>query len=199
MNDVTVVIPTLQSRSDLLGRAISSVVMQLAPPDAIIVITDTDRWGAPATRTRGLEMVQTKWVAFLDDDDEMYPVHLQALMMHAETTAADLVFPWFDVQGGLDPFPENEGRDYDAATPHQTTVTFLVKTEAALAVGGFVDPAAIDPHLDPGTDTEGHRAGEEFRFVLRLAEAGYKIAHLNQRTWKWRHWSQNTMGLPSRA
>jgi hypothetical protein len=199
VNDITVVVPTVPQRGELLGRALASVSEQIAPPDAVIVVYDTGRWGGPATRTKGLEMVQTEWTAFLDDDDEFMPQHLQNLKMHQETTGADMVFPWFRViGGGYDPFPHHQYREYDVNNPHQTTVTFLVRTKAALAVGGFIDPDYIDPELDPGKDAEGHRAGEEFRMVLRLAQAGYKIAHLQEMTWKWRHWGGNSMGLPSK-
>lgn len=198
MNGISVVIPTVPKRADLLGRALASVSAQLAPPDAVVVVYDLGWEGGPRVRTRGLGMVTTEWVAFLDDDDEFLPNHLQALMMHQETTGADLVFPWFHVAGGSDPFPENEHREFDLNEPHQTTVTFLVRTKVALEVNGFIDPAAIDPEFDPGTDAQGHRAGEEYRFVIRVAQAGYKIAHLDQRTWRWRHWRGNSMGMPSK-
>jgi hypothetical protein len=197
VNGITVVIPTVAKRADLLSRAIASVVAQTEPPEAIIVVVDSERQGAPVVRTRGLDMVTTPWVAFLDDDDDFKPQHLQRLREHAEATGADFVFPWFDVIGGTDPFPDNEHREYDIEAPHQTTVTFLVKTEAAKAVGGFIDPD-MDDMVDPGVDGEGHRAGEEFRFVIRLARAGYKVEHLHERTWNWRHWTGNSMGMPSR-
>lgn len=201
--DITVVIPTVPTRKHLLERAMRSAQDQLHQPVAIAVALDTKGEGATATRTRGLAMVQTEWTAFLDDDDEFMPEHLQALMMHQETTGADLVFPWFDVIGGRDPFPENEGRQFSLENPHQTTITFLVRTAAARDVGTFEFAPGIDAH-DPGVDEQGHRAGEDFRFVIRMVEAGYRVEHLNQRTWKWHHWIKpdgtlgNSMGLPSR-
>lgn len=199
MSGITVVIPTIPQRTAMRRTALDSVDNQLLPADAVIVVMDNAGEGACITRTRGLNMVTTEWVAWLDDDDEFYPTHLQALMMHAETTGADMVFPWFDVGGGgSDPFPGNESREFDVENPHQTTITFLVRTEAAKAVGGFTSDLDIDME-DPGVDAQGHRAGEDLRFVIRLARAGYKISHLNQRTWKWLHHSSNTMGLASRA
>lgn len=201
---ITVVIPTVLNRQDKLIAAIQSAENQTLPPEAIVVVIDKDGEGAAATRTRGLEMVQTEWTAFLDDDDVFYPIHLQTLKMHQETLGADFVFPWFDVVGGSDPFPSNEHREFDVENPHQTTITFLVRTEAALAVGGFVYEPGVDAE-DPGTDGQGNRAGEDLRFVIRLARAGYKIGHLHQRTWRWNHWRKpdgsagNSMGLPSRV
>lgn len=201
---ITVVIPTVLARKDRLSTAIESAENQSLPPEAIVVVVDVDGDGAAATRTRGLEMVQTEWTAFLDDDDVLYPVHLQALKMHQETHGADLVFPWFDVVGGTDPFPENEAREFDVENPHQTTITFLVRTEAAREANGFVYEPGVEAE-DPGTDEQGHRAGEDLRFVIRLARLGYKIVHLNQRTWRWNHWVKpdggvgNSMGMPSRV
>jgi glycosyltransferase involved in cell wall biosynthesis len=197
MSEITVVIPTVEKRSDLLGRAILSVVKQTLQPAGIIVVIDSTRAGAAEMRTRGLEMVTTEWVAFLDDDDTFNPEHLQRLMETAEATGADFVFPWFDVMGGTDPFPTNEHREFDVEAPHQTTVTTLVRTKAALAVGGFRWDEGIYGD-DPGIDAEGHRSGEEFRFVIRLARAGYKIVHLDERTWTWFHHQRNSMGMPSR-
>lgn len=201
MNGITVVIPSVPSRNLLVGRAVSSVSAQTQVPDAVIVAYDDIRGGAAYSRTKGLNMVQTEWTAFLDDDDEMGTEHLEKLYAHAIATQADFVFPWFTVMGGPDPFPANEKIPWTLEAPHQTTVTFLVRTEAAKAVGGFLDPQS-DPECDPGTDSQGNRAGEEFRFVVRLAEAGYKIEKLYERTWTWHHWTNgprpgNSSGLPS--
>lgn len=199
MNGVTVVIPTVAKRSDLLARAIRSVIAQTEPPDAILVMPDTEGLGASEIRSRGVELVSTEWIAFLDDDDEFMPEHLEHLMAKAKEADADMVFSWFEVTGGgSDPFPSNEHREFDINDPHQTTVTFLVKTEAVLKVGCFRWTDGTD-EFDPGQDPQGHRAGEEFRCVIRLANAGYKIAKLDKRTWRWRHHGNNTMGLPSRV
>jgi hypothetical protein len=140
--------------------------------------------------------VQTEWLAYLDDDDMLGPVHLERLMDHAEKTNADLVFPWFTVVGsGSDPFPANEHREWDAENPHHTTVTFLVRTEVARKVGFFIDSDLYTPEefLD---GPPGQKQGEEFRFVLRVAAEGYKIEKLHERTWFWRHHRTNTSGQP---
>lgn len=198
---ITVVIPTFPARADKLGRAVASTQTQTRPAEAVIVVSDRDGVGAGVNRTRGLMMVETEWTAFLDDDDYFKPEHLEKLLAHAEKTGADFVFPWFTVIGsGRDPFPMNEAKEWTLEDPHQTTITFLVKTEVAQALGGFIDqPDDSDPDGEEvGTDAQGHRAGEDFRFVLRLARAGYKIEKLHERTWVWTHWSGNTSGMPSR-
>lgn len=203
VNGITVVIPSVPNRSLLVARAVTSVSNQTMLPDAVIVSYDDKHLGAGYSRTKGLNMVQTEWTAFLDDDDEFGTEHIEKLYNRAVETGADFVFPWFHVMGGPDPFPENEMKEWSLEEAHQTTVTFLVKTEAAKAVGGFLDAANIDPELDPGTDDGGNRAGEEYRFVIRLAQAGYKVEKLYERTWTWYHWQSggkagNSSGLASR-
>jgi len=103
MNDssdsVTVIIPT-KARNHLLNRAISSVVNQTFPHVNIIVVDDNaqeervrvalanSEWindsrvkvienhsslNAARARNVALDAVQTKWVTYLDDDDEYLP------------------------------------------------------------------------------------------------------------------------------
>lgn len=191
---ITVVIPTVAPRQQMLNRALKSVAAQTLQPADVIVVTDTERQGAPLTRQRGLEAVKTKLVAFLDDDDEFLPQHLERCREHLYSTGADLVYPWFHVVGGTDPFPQFYGRPWDPQAPHHTTVTVLARTDALLAVGGFLaeGPDNLDNPDDP-------RAGEEYRMVLALNSAGYWISHLPERTWNWHHHGQNTSGLPRKV
>lgn len=192
--DVTVVIPTIPVRSHYLQRALGSVYAQTVQVANTVVQSDENRLGAAANRDLGLDQVNSEWTAFLDDDDELYPDHVRALLKHAEATGADLVYPWFDVIGGTDPFPFFEGQAWSNDNVHQVPVTFLVKTEAAQVVGGFsggwADSNSVDEY--------GNRMGEDLHFIWKMVEAGYKIEHLNQRTWAWHHHGSNTSGLPDR-
>lgn len=190
MSDITVVIPTIPPREHLLRRALDSVAAQTLPAAQIVVVTDHHRLGAPANRQRGLDQVETDWVAFLDDDDEFKPHHLQACMQAALDEEADMVFPWFEVYGGLDPFPHYFGKPWDKAVPTHTTVTTLVRTAVAREAGGFVCPETAD--------LSGKQfADEDWLFTLRVNEVG-KIYHLAEKTWIWHHDSGNTSGLPHR-
>lgn len=180
MTTISVVIPSIPPRARLRARALVSVCGQTRQPDEIVVEIDHEGAGAAHTRDKALRTATSDRVAFLDDDDELGQLHLERLEAVMDETGADLVFPWFTVIGGVDPFPQHFGRVWTKDDPTQTTITFLVKREAALAVGGFIDG-------DEGVDGDGHRAGEDFRFVCRLADAGYSIVHLPERTWKWHH------------
>jgi glycosyltransferase involved in cell wall biosynthesis len=203
--EITVAIPTIPPRREMLARALASVAEQSLPAVAVSIAVDTQREGAAMTRERALNMVTTEYVAFLDDDDELYPCHLARLSEKLLEEDADLVYPWFDVIGGTDPFPQFEERPWDNAAPHQVPITFLARTDAVRDAGGFLlgwDPGNV------ATDALGNRAGEDYRLILRMVAKGHRIAHLVGRTWAWHHWSYpkgngdwgtgNTSGLPDR-
>ena len=132
----------------------------------------------------------TEWVAFLDDDDEFLPEHVDKLLSFAIATDADYVFPWFTVVGGGDPFPQHFGMPWNNDIPRQTTVTTLVRTELAQEIG-FLRPTE-------GDNVGGDVWGEDYQFTLECMKAGAKIMHLPERTWLWHHDSNNTSGRPDR-
>jgi glycosyltransferase involved in cell wall biosynthesis len=184
---ITVVIPTIKPRATLLSRAVDSVENQILRPDRIIVEHDYVKRGAPLTRDAGLQKVETDWVAFLDDDDYLYPQHLTHMLAVAKATCADYVYSWFDTCGG-DPFPSYHETDpWHPDRPIQTTVTTLVRTDLAKAVG-FREPATESP-------PDGMRAGEDWAFTLGCLHNGAKIVHLPERTWHWCHHNCHELGL----
>lgn len=193
MNDITVVVPSIPPRADLLKRALTSIENQIYPAARVVVEYDNNREGAALTRQRGLWRVVTPWVAFLDDDDEFLPQHLSALRACADKYEADFVFSWYRVVGGTDPRPQEFGLPWSPEHPRQTTITTLVNTDLALKVGGFIDKGE-DIDL---TSPDRHYAGEDWRFTRRINEAG-KIVHLPEVTWLWHHHGANTSGLPTR-
>lgn len=196
--DISVCIPTIEPRQHLLRRALASVNAQTLAPIEIVIHRDLYREGAPATRQHALENAACEWVAFLDDDDEFMPHHLDALARCAEDTGADYVYSYFTIIGpdgrelpGNDPL-RTFGQPFNPAQPQQTTITTLVRRELALQVGGFLRPSDAPPTPD------GHRAGEDWAFTLGCVEAGAKIVHHPERTWYWHHHGANTSGLPDR-
>jgi hypothetical protein len=208
---ITVVIPTIPPRRGMLHRATDSVARAIAElperklsvsVDAII-ITDRAKLGAASTRDTGLRAVETEWVAFLDDDDEMLPNHLAELYSAALThpSCPDYLWSQFQII-----FPPSTGRiagpgphflgqkafeQWNDDDPCQTTITTLVKTELALDAGGFVPPAE-DELVD------GNAAGEDFRFTMACRAAGGTFRHVPEVTWHWHHHNQNTSGRPDR-
>lgn len=183
---VTVVIPSIPPRTgSLLARAMRSVTAQTRPVGAVSIAVDHDGDGAARTRNRALAGVVTEWAAFLDDDDELYPHHISDLLATAERTGADMVYPWFDVPEGFDPFPHMEGRQFSREELREYNyipVTVLVRTQLIRRVGGFRPKG---PPENPCDDWGAWDA---------LVEAGAKIVHHKGRTWAW-HWHQgNTSG-----
>lgn len=194
---VTVVIPTIATRSEKLNRAVQSVYAQTLRPEALIISEDTDRLGAPGNRDAGLSRVSSPWVALLDDDDYFYPDHLDTLYRAALDTGADIVYSWFDVEGGTDPFPENFGKPWNPEAPVQTTVTILAKTEVLRKVGGYSNPTPlIEQELE--LHAQGNTIGEDLRIVLAANAQGAKIVHVPKKTWCYVHHDSNTSGLPDR-
>lgn len=196
-SDITVVITTVgRPRRLLLRRALESVWRQTLQPDAIVVVQDTERRGAAWNRQAGTDMVRTDLVAYLDDDDEMYPHHLESLR-EAMNDDTSLIYPWFDVAGGTDPFPHLFGCDWEVHRG-QVPVTFLARVDDIRAAGGWTNFGRWEDEgeLDPA----GNRAGEDYQLILRMHDNLLaKIQHLPERTWLWHHDSGNSSGLPSRV
>lgn len=190
MCDVTVVIPTLPARRKThLTRALASVEAQTHLATAVIVERDNDRTGAAATRNRAIEQVETEWTAFLDDDDYLLPDHLAVLCDTAREHDADVVWPWFRVEGGTDPFPMHRGRQWNPQDPHIFPITTLVRTSLLREVGGFSTGTRTAP--------DGRVvAGEDWRLWNALSAAGARFRHVDKVTWVWVHWGGNQSGMP---
>lgn len=189
-HSISVIIPTIPPRRSLLKRAIESVEAQTHPAIEIITETDVNKEGPAVVRNRAAARAKGEWLAFLDDDDEMLPQHLETLVAAQVDSGADLVWPWFRVVGGTDPFPMHRGRQWDATDPHIFPITVLLRKSLFNLVEGFLP--SRDHHPD------GHETGEDFNLWLRLSEAGAWFHHVRDITWHWHHDSRNTSGLPSR-
>jgi glycosyltransferase involved in cell wall biosynthesis len=173
----------------MLIDALVSVTAQSRPVDAIHVAVDTEHDGAAVTRTRALAGVTAEWAAFLDSDDRWYPHHVEALLETARDTNADVVYPWFDLPVGTDPFPQYEGREFDAETirSHQNyiPITVLARTSLLHHVGGF------EHRGDPGNPCE------DWGMWIKCLNEGAKFVHHYARTWEWRWHGGNTSGSGS--
>lgn len=183
---VTAVVPSIPPRAGtFLHQALDSVLMQERAVDDISVHIDHGRLGAAGARTRALSGVGTEWSALLDDDDVWYPDHVRLLLEHAIETGADLVYPWFEVPTGFDPWPGTEGQPFDEERLRRENyipITVLVRTELLWDAGGFTPKGPLDnPCEDWGT-------------WERLLAAGARFSHLPRRTWQWNWHPGNTSG-----
>lgn len=202
MTAITVIVPTIAGRERMLSRAVKSVHAQTHRPIDLLTLVDEHGAGAAACRDRMLADVDTDWVAPLDDDDVLYPQHLADLLACAESTGADLAYPWFDVHGPTgkheqwrDPHSRWEGAPWDPETPHQVPVTVLARTAVLRAVGGWTDHGRWTPDM-AGIDEAGNRVGEDYLLIQRLVAVAARIVHHPARTWRWNHHGKNTSGRP---
>jgi glycosyltransferase involved in cell wall biosynthesis len=182
---VTVVTPSIPPRAKMLRRALASVVTQTRPADAISVAIDRDHEGSAATRNRALEAVGTEWAAFLDDDDQFLPHHLELLLACAEQTGADVVYPIPEVEGRPPPVLRF-GLPFDPVALRQANyipVTSLVRTRMA-QISRFRCPR--------GT------VYDDWGFYLGLLNINARFVHLPEKTWVWNWHPGNTQGQPDR-
>lgn len=201
---ITVIIPTIPPRKKLLERALESVRAQTLQPYDVLVSTDNRKEGAAVRRNEALKCVRTEWVAFLDDDDEFLPNHLELLAARAELENADLVYPWFTVVGGTDPLRFNVGgklvtplgipfgaaqAQYILTDGNFIPVTHLSRTEVVLSVGGFPVPETTEwPFRDC----------EDWGFLKRMLQSGAVFSHEPTRTWVWHRDIGSTSGRADR-
>ena len=189
-NSVTVCIPSIPSRSNLLAtRAIPSVLAQNFPASEIAVSIDRTGLGGWANRNKTIEMAGSEWIAFLDDDDELLPNHLELLVKASADSGADVCWGWFDVVGGTDPFPQHRGRQWDPENPHIFPITALIRRSLVLDSGATFK-------ADP--DNTGNWGVQDYPFWRSLSDAGGKFCAIHDTTWRWYHHENNTSGLPSR-
>jgi GT2 family glycosyltransferase len=161
-----------------------SIAKQTEPVCSIAITMDDQHQGAGPTRTRALRMVQTEWTAFMDDDDELLPDHLAKLFAAAKETEADVLWPWFKVVGGTDPFPHARGVQLDVENPHIFPICTLVRTELA-------QEAEF-----PGENLTGAWLNDDWPFWRKLADAGAKFHAIPDVTWYWHHHGYGTPGTP---
>jgi glycosyltransferase involved in cell wall biosynthesis len=187
---VTVLVPTIPPRREMLGRALLSVMSQHQLPDVVTVAVDNERLGAAGNRNRMLPWVSTDWVAFLDDDDELLPNHLLVLLQNSSD--ADVIYTGCTVIGpqGQDLGYNEEwgrfGKPFSEPLLRKKSylpVTSLVRTHLA-KLSSFQAPAGSNY--------------DDWGFYLGLLDQGARFKHVPQKTWIWHHHSKNSSGRPDR-
>ena len=190
--EVTVVVPT-RDRPALLADALTSVGAQewraartivvddgsadpLRPPSgaAVELLRRPQPGGVAAARNRGLERVETEWVAFLDDDDLWAPAKLARQLEVAAAAHADFVWCAVVVVDarrrpvGLVPAADPGSllsrlvRTNAIGSPSSV----LARTELVRAVGGFDEELGLLADWDLWLRLAGAGTGSASREVL---------------------------------
>jgi glycosyltransferase involved in cell wall biosynthesis len=195
--DVTVCTATIPSRSELLQRCVESVKNQTLQPKEHLIKLDDKRQGHCAMLDAMLEEASTKYVAILDDDDELLPNHIETLCKAITEFDADLVYPHFKYSNLPDAghLEKYRGVPWSNNDIHQVAITWIAKREALLEVGGFSKDFDINSY---NVDAEGNRIGQDFVMIQKLVKANKKIMHVNSVTWIYHVGHPSTQGIPVR-
>jgi glycosyltransferase involved in cell wall biosynthesis len=200
---VTVCIPTVYGREELLDRAIASAQAQTWPAARILIQRDVDREGAAAMRNQLLARVDTEWTAWLDDDDWLKPGHLEAVSRAVrQERDADLVY----TVPLMEPYQVRDGVPSRPVCPAATTyqgvfprepwglrwcaeleshlrrngsfipITHLVRTDTAVKAGGFPRGTVLP---------DGRYRGEDEGYLIALLDHGAVFHHVDKVTWHW--------------
>jgi glycosyltransferase involved in cell wall biosynthesis len=187
---VSVCIPSIPKRSNLLtSRVLPSVFSQTYSVSEICISLDFKKEGAWENRNNAIKMANSEWIAFLDDDDEFQPHHVETLLAAAHENQSDVTWGWFDVIGGSDPFPMHRGRQWDINDPHIFPITCIVRRSLIL------DSKAV---FMPEKSNIGAWGIQDFPFWKSIYDAGGKFFGIPDITWNWHHHGANTSGLPNR-
>lgn len=221
--DITVVIPTF-NRSSSIGRALDSVRAQTRLPRAVVVVDDAstddtvasvEKWswqqdfpveiiqlpknmGPGAARNRGIAYASTRYVGFLDSDDEYLPDALETLISMAGRYP-DVALSFADATVVSSGGEEHHGlvggkvlqKEELGSKDGEETVFRLPNATTALLKASIIPTSATcfrrDAALRVGGMPESFRAGEDWLFWLRLAGEGSFVFQLRDIVLHHRH------------
>lgn len=205
MNDITVCIATIPPRAKLLRRALASVAEQTLQPATIVVEYDHEHTGAAATKNAAARRASTEWLAFLDDDDQFLPHHLETLReavrgrvggwVHHEMPKPDVVYSIPNcpqLPGGRDPHGRY-GVPFDADELRRRSyiqTTSLIRADAFHNAGGFQLPMRYQAD---GTTPCPY---DDWGLWLAMLEQGARFLHVPEVTFIWNHWGRGEKGRP---
>ena len=153
-----------------LMLACASVTAQTLQPSQHLIGVDYAREGSAAARNRLAFAADAEWLAFLDDDDILYPNHLQVLA----ALGGDIAYTGCDVSGRE---RWNPYRPFDAdalRVGNYIPATVLMRRSFFLRLGGF-RPSSEVAH-----------GWEDWDLWLRALDSGAQFRSSGERTWQYR-------------
>lgn len=177
---LTLLTPSLSHRATMLGEMLRSVSAQTVQPDSHLIRIHTPErpsvQGLVDQRNALLKMVQTEWMAWVDDDDLLLPNHVETLLSGMD--GADLVYTW---PKGPQPF---EKWDVTGWSQEELLMALLagngipscvaMRTSMVYATGGWVKPMAGPIRFD------------DHDMLFRLASMGARFRCIPEETWVYR-------------
>jgi hypothetical protein len=163
---ITLVTPSLPKRAAMLREMLVSVEAQVLPPDRHLIDVSVGPM-VPKLQSM-LDQVADGWVVQVDDDDLLYPNHVEVL---AANLRADVVWTWCDVVGRA--WSPNE--EYEKGKLHFRNFipsNCAIRADAIREVGGHL-PVGLPDHPD-------------WNLLRRLERAGASFLCVPQVTWQYR-------------
>lgn len=205
------VVVTNYNHAPFLRGAVQSVLVQTRTPDEVIVIDDcsTDEspkvlaslprdvtvvrnernLGVVRSRNKGLASAHSKYVVFLDADDELLPWCLQTMLrmkrLSFDRRLAVMYSPARQLNGSRRGYMHSRGHDRkELAIANYIPNTALLLRCAALEAGGYADEMA-----DLGY--------EDWDLWLRLVERGWKCRLIARPLFLYRSIAGSRNSIPS--
>ena len=163
---LTLITASLPERSDLLGEMLASVAAQTVLPAGHLILIDD---GSAVSKLNRLEaMVDTEYWCQVDDDDLLFPNHIEVL---SENLGADVVWTECLVTGR----DWNPNQDYEPGVLQQRNYipsNYAGRASKLREVGGNVEVSGSDHH--------------DWNLLRRVEANGGTFHHVPVLTWNYR-------------
>lgn len=182
---IAVITPSLPTRGAMLAEAVESVRAQTLQPVAHLVGVDYERVGSAAMRNALVRATDAEWIAPLDDDDVLYPRHLEDLAGAAEN--ADIIYSYCDVTGRPGWTPNSPFDEDRLRRENYIPVTTLIRRSLLVRLGGWRNSADC---------VNGWEDADLWR---RSLDMGARFVCVPEVTWCYRFSAVNKSALGERA
>ena len=163
---ITLVTVSLPERRKLLSEMLESVAAQTVAPAGHIILIDE---GPQVPKlARALKMVDTEYLCQVDDDDIIYPNHIQTL---ENNLGADVVWTWCDVTGRS--WNPNQGYE-----PGKLQNQNYIPSNYAGRVSKMREVGGYQPHAKGDF--------EDWNLLRRLEMGGASFLNIPVVTWNYR-------------
>ena len=176
IDKVAIITPTLTRRKNLLAECITSISEQDWAGEVLQCVGyDLKKEGPSKVRNRIVKSIDPsyKWLAFVDDDDLLFPNHISTLV--SCSYGADIVYSDSKEEGFIKDWISGRFDYEELKKENYIPITVLMRRSMFEKVGGYID--------DP--------PGEDQRLWLRCALEGARFRYVPKVTWIYRQHPQH--------